>query len=110
MGSAKTNKGVQDVLDAICKYLPSPLDAQQVAMNADDEDEEVALEPNVAKPFVGYAFKIQDHQQAGQVTYMRVYQGKVSKGDSIMNMMNGRRLSLKRLVRMHSNDVKDVNS
>eukprot|EP00439_Symbiodinium_sp_Y106_P059301 s1347_g8.t1 len=59
-------------------------------------------------PLVGYAFKIQDHAMAGQVTYMRVYQGKISKGDQIVNMMSEKRLSVKRLVRMHSNEVKDV--
>eukprot|EP00927_Polykrikos_kofoidii_P027802 TRINITY_DN24348_c0_g1_i1.p1 TRINITY_DN24348_c0_g1~~TRINITY_DN24348_c0_g1_i1.p1 ORF type:complete len:758 (-),score=127.06 TRINITY_DN24348_c0_g1_i1:565-2838(-) len=108
MGSAYKNKGVQDLLDAICRYLPSPLDRVNVALNADDEEQQVVLEPSVNKPFVGYAFKIQDHAQAGQVTYLRVYQGKVGKGDHIVNMSNSKRTSVKRLVRMHSNDIKDV--
>ncbi|CAK0883250.1 unnamed protein product [Prorocentrum cordatum] len=110
MGTAYKNKGVQNLLDAVCRYLPSPVDKKNLALNADDEDEEVVLKSTSNAPFVGYAFKIQDHPQAGQVTYMRIYQGKVSKGDNIVNMMNGRRLSVKRLVRMHSNDVKDVSS
>jgi elongation factor G len=108
MGSAYKNKGVQDLLDAIVRYLPSPADRVNTGMNADDEDELVEFATDSNKPFVGYAFKIQDHPLAGQVTYMRVYQGKVSKGDQIVNMMNQKRLSLKRLVRMHSNEVKDV--
>jgi elongation factor G len=108
MGSAYKDKGVQDLLDAVCKYLPSPLDRSNAALNADNEEEEVVLKPTLDAPFVGYAFKIQDHPQAGQVTYMRVYQGKVSKGDSIMNMQSQKRLAVKRLVRMHSNEVKDV--
>lgn len=108
MGSAYKNKGVQDLLDAITRYLPSPLDRVNTGMNADDEDEVVEFKAKDDEPFVGYAFKIQDHPLVGQVTYMRVYQGKVSKGDSIMNMMNQKRLSVKRLVRMHSNEVKDV--
>jgi len=108
MGSAYKNKGVQTLLDAICRYLPSPLDRKNLALNADDEDELVELKPTTGAPFVGYAFKIQDHPQAGQVTYMRVYQGKLAARDQILNMQNQRRLSVKRLVRMHSNEVKDV--
>merc|ERR1712125_63789 len=79
-----------------------------MAINSDNEEEEVKLNTDPNLPFVGYAFKIQDHPQAGQVTYLRVYQGKISKGDQILNMMNQKRLGVKRLVRMHSNDVKDV--
>jgi elongation factor G len=108
MGSAYKNKGVQDLLDAITRYLPSPTDRQNLGMNADDEDEVVELKAVDKAPFVGYAFKIQDHPMVGQVTYMRVYQGKVSKGDQIINMLNQKRLSVKRLIRMHSNEVKDV--
>lgn len=108
MGSAYKNKGVQDLLDAVCRYLPSPLDRSNKALDAEDESQEVQLEMDPTKPFVGYAFKIQDHPQAGQVTYMRIYQGRLSKGDSITNMMNEKKLSVKRLVRMHSNEVKDV--
>lgn len=110
MGSAYKNKGVQDLLDAVTRYLPSPLDRKNTGMNADDEDEIVEFKPVDNKPFVGYAFKIQDHPLVGQVTYMRVYQGKVSKGDQIVNMLNSKRLSVKKLVRMHSNEVKDVQS
>lgn len=108
IGSAYKNKGVQDLLDAVSRYLPSPLDRKNKGMNADDEDQSIELKPIDNEPFVGYAFKIQDHPLVGQVTYMRVYQGKVSKGDGIMNMMTQKRLSVKRLVRMHSNEVKDV--
>jgi len=110
MGSAMKNKGVQNVLDAVVRYLPSPKDRKNTALNAENEEEEVALKATPDAPFVGYAFKIQDHPQAGQVTYMRVYQGKISKNDQILNMMNQRRLGVKRLVRMHSNEVKDVQS
>eukprot|EP00931_Biecheleriopsis_adriatica_P065439 TRINITY_DN39966_c0_g1_i1.p1 TRINITY_DN39966_c0_g1~~TRINITY_DN39966_c0_g1_i1.p1 ORF type:complete len:762 (+),score=196.97 TRINITY_DN39966_c0_g1_i1:68-2287(+) len=109
MGSAYKNKGVQDLLDGVCRYLPSPIDRVNTAMKADDEDSVVELSSNPKDPLVGYAFKIQDHPMAGQVTYMRVYQGTVTKGASIVNMMNEKKLSVKRLVRMHSNEVKDVN-
>jgi len=108
MGSAYKNKGVQDLLDGICRYLPSPLDRKNTAMSALNEEETIELTSDPKAPLVGYAFKIQDHAMAGQVTYMRVYQGKISKGDQIVNMMSEKRLSVKRLVRMHSNEVKDV--
>jgi len=108
MGSAYKNKGVQNLLDAICRYLPSPLNMENVAKSVDDESKEIQLKTNIREPMVGYAFKIQEHPQVGQVTYMRVYQGKISKGDQILNMLTDKRLSVKRLVRMHSNEVKDV--
>jgi len=109
MGSAYKNKGVQDLLDGVCRYLPSPLDRKNLALNAENEEDTVELSHNPKDPLVGYAFKIQDHPLAGQVTYMRVYQGKIGKGDSIVNMMNDKRIAVKRLVRMHSNEIKDVN-
>jgi len=109
MGSAYKNKGVQDLLDGVCNYLPSPLDCKNIAMQTDNEEQHVELKPDPKSPLVAYAFKIQDHPLAGQVTYMRIYQGKVAKGDSIMNMMTDKKLSVKRLVRMHSNEIKDVN-
>jgi len=108
MGSAYKNKGVQNLLDAIVRYLPSPLDRANTALSADDESEVVNLKTDIAAPLVGYAFKIQDHPQAGQVTYMRVYQGKVTKNDSILNTLSQKRIGVKRLVRMHSNEVRDV--
>mmetsp|Transcript_73625 Transcript_73625/g.137589 ORF Transcript_73625/g.137589 Transcript_73625/m.137589 type:complete len:760 (-) Transcript_73625:126-2405(-) len=110
MGSAYKNRGVQNLLDAICAYLPSPLDKQNKALNADDESEEVELSTKETAPFVGFAFKIQDHPQVGQVTYLRVYQGKLSKGDQVLNMLTQKKVSVKRLVRMHSNEIKDVAS
>eukprot|EP00929_Paragymnodinium_shiwhaense_P119981 TRINITY_DN91892_c0_g1_i1.p1 TRINITY_DN91892_c0_g1~~TRINITY_DN91892_c0_g1_i1.p1 ORF type:complete len:752 (-),score=224.03 TRINITY_DN91892_c0_g1_i1:87-2342(-) len=110
MGSAYKNKGVQDLLDAVVKYLPSPLDRENTAMMKDNEEETVALVADSQKPFVAYAFKIQEHPIAGQVTYMRIYQGQVKKGDAIVNMQTEKKSSVKRLVRMHSNEIKDVTS
>lgn len=110
MGSAYKNKGIQPLLDAVNRYLPSPMDRTNMALNAENEDETIELKSDVTEPFVGYAFKIQDHPQAGQVTYMRIYQGTLTKGASITNMLTQKKVSVKRIVRMHSNDVKDVNS
>eukprot|EP00397_Hematodinium_sp_SG-2012_P012990 GEMP01013178.1.p1 GENE.GEMP01013178.1~~GEMP01013178.1.p1 ORF type:complete len:737 (+),score=154.60 GEMP01013178.1:22-2211(+) len=108
MGSAYKNRGVQNLLDAVCQFLPAPSARQNVAYDAEDEEIEVPLFSDFSKPFVGYGFKIQEHPAAGQLTYMRVYQGKVKKGDQIYDQAKKKRFSLKRLIRMHSNDVKDV--
>merc|ERR1711937_436539 len=67
MGSAYKNKGVQDLLDAVVRYLPSPMDRENIAYTADDEENEVKLSTNTSAPMVGYAFKIQDHPLVGQV-------------------------------------------
>jgi elongation factor G len=111
MGSAYKNKGVQPLLDAICAYLPSPGDREQVAFNVDKNEQEERLDTSAhaTKPFVGMVFKIQDLPGQGNVSYVRIYQGKLKKGDQIVDMRNrSKRMSVKRLLRMHSNEVKDI--
>jgi elongation factor G len=110
MGSAYKNKGVQPLLDAVCAYLPAPADREQVALNVDKDELETKLDSgNTSKPFVGMVFKIQDLPGQGNVSYIRIYQGKLKKGDQIVDMRNrGKKMSIKRLLRMHSNEVKDI--
>ena len=110
MGSAYKNKGVQPLLDAVCAYLPAPADREQVALNVDNDEAEQKLDSgNFTKPFVGMVFKIQDLPGQGNVSYVRIYQGKLKKGDQIVDMRNrGKKMSIKRLLRMHSNEVKDI--
>lgn len=113
MGSAYKNKGVQPLLDAVCAYLPAPGDREQVALNVDKNEQEEKLdtssESSGNKPFVGMVFKIQDLPGQGNVSYVRIYQGRLKKGDQIVDMRNrGRKMSIKRLLRMHSNEVKDI--
>ncbi len=115
MGSAYKNKGVQPLLDAVCAYLPAPGDREQVALNIDKNEAEEKLDTCSStsgnKPFVGMVFKIQDLPGQGNVSYVRIYQGKLKKGDQIVDMRNrSKRMSVKRLLRMHSNEVKDINS
>jgi len=109
MGSAYKNKGVQNLLDAVCAYLPAPADRKYVALNSEKNEEEEPIESNSNKPFIGMAFKIQDLPGQGNVSYLRIYQGKLKKGDQIVDARNrGKKMSIKRLLRMHSNEVKDI--
>jgi len=107
-GSAYKNKGVQLLLNAVCSYLPNPKEATNIALDQKNNEAQVVLESDPAKPFVGLAFKLEDGRY-GQLTYMRVYQGRVSKGDFIINQANQRKVKVPRIVRMHSNEMNDIN-
>jgi elongation factor G len=107
MGSAYKNKGVQALLDGVCAYLPNPKEVNNEAHDQSKGEEKVVLESSPDKPFVGLAFKLEDGRY-GQLTYMRIYQGKVSKGDFIVNCVNGKRLKVPRLVRMHADEMNDI--
>jgi elongation factor G len=107
-GSAYKNKGVQLLLNAICSFLPSPSEITNEALDQKNNEAKVILESNPDKPFVGLAFKLEDGRY-GQLTYMRIYQGQVSKGDFIVNQTNQKKVKVPRLVRMHSNEMNDIN-
>ena len=107
VGTAKQNKGIQTLLDGICDYLPSPLDRKNMALDRDENEAQVTLETNPDKPFVGLAFKLEDGKY-GQLTYMRVYQGKIAKGDFIYNTRNKRKIKVARIVRMHAEQMNDI--
>ncbi|QQR80378.1 MAG: elongation factor G [Deltaproteobacteria bacterium] len=106
-GSAYKNKGVQVLLDAVGHYLPNPAEVENKALDQDNNEAEVILESNPEKSFVGLAFKLEDGR-FGQLTYMRIYQGKVSKGDFIVNSSNGKKVKIPRLVRMHADEMHDI--
>ncbi|RKH49991.1 elongation factor G [Corallococcus sp. AB049A] len=107
-GSAYKNKGVQLLLNAVCSYLPNPKEATNEALDQKNNEAKVILESDPTKPFVGLAFKLEDGRY-GQLTYMRIYQGKVSKGDFIINQVNQKKVKVPRIVRMHSSEMHDVN-
>ena len=109
MGSAFKNKGVQTLLNAVARYLPSPLScAKPTAKKETKEGEEkITLEPDFDKPMVAMAFKITD-EQFGQLTYTRVYQGTLRKGDTIWNTREKKKVRLGRMVRMNSNDRENI--
>ncbi|OGQ91290.1 MAG: translation elongation factor G [Deltaproteobacteria bacterium RIFOXYC2_FULL_48_10] len=107
LGSAYKNKAVQPLLDAVVNYLPSPLDIENQAIDMDNNEEAVILESSFDKPTVALAFKLEDGQY-GQLTYIRVYQGCINKGDALVNSRDGRKFKAGRLIRMHSNQMEDV--
>jgi elongation factor G len=108
IGSAYKNKGVQLLLNGVNMYLPNPKEVTNIALDQDKKEEKVILDSDPKKPFVGLAFKLEDGRY-GQLTYMRVYQGSLTKGDFIVNNSNNRkRVKVPRLVRMHSNEMHDI--
>lgn len=111
VGSAYKNKGVQLLLDAVGYYLPSPMERKNIALDQKNAEAEVELDSSVdsKKPFVGLAFKLEDGR-FGQLTYMRIYQGTVKKGDFILNATREKRVRIPRIVRMHANEMNDVES
>ncbi len=106
-GSAYHNKGVQLLLDAVTRYLPSPLDREIFALDYNDPEKKVPLESDPSKPFVGMAFKIVDDPY-GQLTFMRIYQGKINKGETYFNQRTGRKERFSRILRMHSDKREEI--
>merc|ERR1719317_410778 len=114
LGTALKNKGVQPLLDGVINYLPDPSEVDNFALkNKNNEDEEepekVLMIPDRSNkaPFVALAFKL-EQGRFGQLTYLRVYQGVVSKGDTVYNTRTGKKTRLSRLVQMHSDKMEDV--
>ncbi|MBC7713121.1 MAG: elongation factor G [Rhizobacter sp.] len=107
MGSAFKNKGVQLLLNAVSRYLPSPLVCKRPIAIDNDTKEKIELVPDASKPLVCMAFKITD-EQFGQLTYTRIYQGTLNKGDTITNTRTKKRVRVGRLVRMNANDRENI--
>ncbi|KAM9279605.1 LOW QUALITY PROTEIN: elongation factor G, mitochondrial [Morus bassanus] len=113
VGSALKNKGVQPLLDAILQYLPNPSEVENYAiLNQGDSEEKTKFLLNSVRdnsqPFIGLAFKL-EAGRFGQLTYIRVYQGMLKKSDYIYNTRTGKKVRVQRLVRMHSDNMEDVN-
>ncbi|MGX9728561.1 MAG: elongation factor G [Candidatus Electronema sp. VV] len=107
MGSAYKNKGVQELLDAVTMYLPCPTDVENIALDLDNNEAEVKVSNNPEDPLVALAFKLEDGRY-GQLTYVRTYQGEVKKGDFIVNSRTGKKVKVGRLVRMHANEMEEI--
>jgi elongation factor G len=109
-GSAFKNKGVQRLLDAVCAFLPSPLDNGDVTGRNPEIDKEVKRTANVDEPLAALAFKIATDPFVGRLAYMRVYSGKIEAGSQVLNTRTGKKERISRLYQMHSNkqNPKDV--
>ena len=107
MGSAVKNKGVQLMLDGVREFLPSPADVKNMCLDLSNNEAPVELKPDPTLPFCGLAFKLEEGR-FGQLTYLRVYQGSIRRGDSIVNTKTNKRIKVPRVIRMHSNDMEEV--
>jgi elongation factor G len=102
-GSAFKNKGVQALLDAVCAFMPSPLDIEAVKGIDPDTDEEIYRKPSITEPFAALAFKIATDPFVGRLAFMRVYSGALDAGSYVMNTRSGNKERISRLYQMHAN-------
>jgi elongation factor G len=109
IGSAYKNKGIQPLLDAVTRLLPCPLDVENQALDMNNAGKQIILSNTIDKPLVALAFKLEDGPY-GQLTYIRVYQGSMAKGDTIVNVRTGKKVKVGRVIRMHSDQMEDIES
>jgi len=109
-GSAFKNKGVQACLDAVCYFLPCPLDIEAVKGTNPDTDEEISRKPSVSEPFTALAFKIATDPFVGRLCFMRVYSGKLDAGSYVLNTRTGDKERISRLYQMHANKQNPIDS
>ncbi|WP_319478956.1 elongation factor G [uncultured Draconibacterium sp.] len=102
-GSAFKNKGVQRLLDAVCEFLPSPLDKEEITGINPVIDKEVVRHPDADEPLAALAFKIATDPFVGRLAFIRVYSGTLNAGDSVYNSRTGKKERISRLYQMHSN-------
>ncbi|MGI5173065.1 elongation factor G [Treponema sp. OMZ 840] len=108
LGSAYKNKGIQPLLDAVIKYLPNPTEVKNTALDLNNNEAPVELKADEKLPCVSLGFKLEDGQY-GQLTYVRIYQGCLKKGDELFNTRARKKFKVGRLVRMNSSSMEDIN-
>ncbi|WP_046745106.1 elongation factor G [Kordia zhangzhouensis] len=102
-GSAFKNKGVQFLLDAVCRYLPSPVDKDDIKGTHPDTGEEISRKPSVKDPFAALAFKIATDPFVGRLAFFRAYSGRLDAGSYVLNNRSGKKERISRIYQMHSN-------
>ena len=102
-GSAFKNKGVQFLLDAVCRYLPSPVDKEAIVGTNPNTGEEISRKPNAKEPFSALAFKIATDPFVGRLAFFRAYSGRLDAGSYVMNNRSGKKERISRIYQMHSN-------
>jgi elongation factor G len=108
LGSAYKNKGIQLLLDGVNNYLPNPTEVKNYALDLDNNEEKNELSADDKKPTIALGFKLEDGQY-GQLTYVRIYQGMLKKGEELQNTRARKRFKVGRLVRMHADSMEDIN-
>ena len=108
LGSAYKNKGIQPLLDAVGYYLPDPTEIENTALNLDENEKPIVLGTDENAPVVALGFKLEDGKY-GQLTYVRVYQGTLKKGEELFNTRAKKKFKVGRLVRMNSATMEDIN-
>ncbi|MGB9764067.1 MAG: elongation factor G [Candidatus Saccharicenans sp.] len=107
IGSAYRNKGIQPLLDGVVDYLPNPSEVENIALDLDRNEQPVILKPEPEAPSVCYAFKLEDGPY-GQLTYIRIYQGSISKGAELFNTRSKQKFKVGRVVKMHADHMEDI--
>ncbi|MFF8459246.1 elongation factor G [Streptomyces albidoflavus] len=110
-GTAFKNKGVQPLLDAVVRYLPSPLDVEAIEGHAvNDPEEVVRRRPSEDEPLSALAFKIMSDPHLGKLTFVRVYSGRLRSGTSVLNSVKGKKERIGKIYRMHANKRTEIDS
>ncbi|MDP8288514.1 MAG: GTP-binding protein, partial [Candidatus Electryonea clarkiae] len=109
-GAALRNRGIQPLIDAIVKYLPSPLEVPEINAIDPITGEEKKIKVDESLPFSSLAFKIQVNPYVGKLTYLRAYSGKINKGDHVLNVNTGKKERITRIMHMHANKSVNVDS
>ena len=107
-GSSFKNKGVQFLLDAVCRYLPSPQDKEAIIGTNPDTDEEISRKPTVEEPFAALAFKIATDPFVGRLAFFRVYSGRLDAGSYILNNRSGNKERISRIFQMHADKQNSI--
>ena len=108
LGSAYKFKGIQPLLDGVTHYLPNPTEIKNYALDLSNNEERIELSSDEKSPTVALGFKLEDGQY-GQLTYVRIYQGKLKKGEELHNTRSRKKFKIGRLVRMHADSMEDIN-